>query len=315
MRILLTGAAGFVGSHTLRRLVTESTHETAILVRPQTDLRRIVHLVPRVCVIPCDLGSPHELRPQLERFQPEAVVHLAWKGVLNSARNDADQANNVTQSLDLVRAARDAGAKHWIGFGSQAEYGPCTNRIDENQPTRPTTLYGASKLTTGRQTQQLCESLGMRFAWLRLFSSYGPYDDPSWMIPYVALKLLRGERPSTTTGEQLWDYIYVDDVASAIIATMEAEAASGVFNLGSGETVLIRTIIECLREFVNPRAEIGFGEIAYRPDQVMHLEANIERLKRATGWAPRVPLKRGLEQTVAWCRAVLNHEARAKSAA
>ena len=66
---------------------------------------------------------------------------------------------------------------------------------------------------------------------------------------------------------------------------------------------------------MNPRAEIGFGEIAYRPDQVMHLEANIERLKRATGWAPRVPLERGLEQTVAWCRAVLNRDARAKSAA
>jgi len=310
MRIFLTGATGFVGSYTLRRLLASGEHEVAILARPASNLGRIFDLLPRVRVLTSELTRPDHLGPKLERFQPHAVVHLAWQGVLNSARNDAGQAANITQALDLVRLAHTAGAKHWLGLGSQAEYGPCANRIDESTPTQPTTLYGAAKLTTGRQAQSLCESLGLRFAWLRLFSSYGPQDDPSWLIPYVALKLLGGERPTTTTGEQRWDYIYVDDVAAAVVATAESSGATGMFNLGSGTTATIRSIIERLRDAIDPTAEVGFGEVPYRPDQVMHLEANITRLQAATGWRPQMSLDEGLERTVAWCRTLSDRSRR-----
>lgn len=315
MRIFLTGATGFVGSHTLRRLTASGLHDVAILARPRSDFSRIASLMPRVRVITSELSRPDNLGPKLERFRPDAIVHLAWQGVLNSARNDADQAMNIEQALNLVRIAHAAGAKNWIGLGSQAEYGPCENRIDESTPTRPTTLYGAAKLTAGRQAQSLCESLGIRFAWLRLFSSYGPQDDPSWLIPYVALKLLRGERPTTTAGEQRWDYIYVEDVAAAIVATTEASEARGTFNLGSGTTATIRSIIERIRDAVDPQADIGFGEVAYRPDQVMHLEADITRLRTATGWMPRMPLADGLQETVTWCRTLLNEIERIRMAA
>lgn len=314
MRIFLTGATGFVGSHTLRRLLASGTHEIAILARPTSDFHRIIDLLPRVRVVTSDLGRPQNLGPKLQRFEPDAVVHLAWHGVLNSARNDAGQSTNITQSLDLVRLAYIAGAKHWIGLGSQAEYGPCANRIDESQPAVPTTLYGAAKLTTGRQVHSLCASLGLRCAWLRLFSSYGPGDDPSWLIPYLALKLLAGERPTTTAGEQRWDYIYVDDVAAAIQATIESPAATGFFNLGSGNTAAIRAIIERIRDAIDPAAEVGFGEVPYRPDQVMHLEANITRLTAATGWRPRMSLEEGLEKTVDWCRALHRRTANRKVA-
>lgn len=304
MRIFLTGATGFVGSYTLRRLLASGAHELAILARPTSDFRRIADLLSRVRTVTADLARPESLATPLERFRPDAVVHLAWQGVLNSARNDATQADNIAQSLDLVRLGHAAGAKHWIGLGSQAEYGPCANRIDEATPTQPTTEYGVAKLTTCREAEKLCESLGMRYAWLRLFSSYGPYDDPSWLIPYVTLKLLNGERPATTAGEQRWDYIYVDDVAAAIAATVESPEARGVFNLGSGTTATIRSIIERVRDEVDSTAEIGFGEVPYRPDQVMHLEANITKLQSATGWTPRMSLDDGLKKTVNWCRAM-----------
>lgn len=314
MRIFLTGATGFVGSHTLRRLLKSGEHEVAILARPSSNFRRIADLLPQVRIVTSELNRPENLGPKLERFQPDAVVHLGWQGVLNAARNDSQQSENISQSLDLVRLAYIAGVKHWIGLGSQAEYGPGADRIDETQPTQPTTLYGAAKLTTGRQAQGLCDSLGLRFAWLRLFSSYGPDDDPSWLIPYLALKLLAGERPVTTAGEQRWDYIYVDDVAAAIVATVESPAASGFFNLGSGTTSTIRAIIERIRDAIDPKAEVGFGEMPYRPDQVMHLEADITRLTTLTGWRPRMPLSEGLEKTVAWCRAI-HHRTASRQAA
>jgi nucleoside-diphosphate-sugar epimerase len=303
MRVLLTGGTGFIGSHTVRALLQFGLHDVAVLVRPGADTWRLDDVLSRLTLIAGDLCRLDESRAAVERFAPEAVVHLAWSGVLGAERNNPRQDDNIQAALDCVRLAHAAGARHWIGLGSQAEYGPCGQRIDESMPTRPTTRYGQAKLAASRQTQRLCRSLGLRFAWLRLFSCYGPQDHPSWLVPYVALALLRGERPAVTLGQQRWDYLYVSDAAEAICHAVQTSDASGIFNLGSGQTETIRRIIEVLRDSIDPALSIGLGEVSYRPDQVMHLEANIERLTRATGWRPRIELTIGLAKTVAWYRA------------
>jgi nucleoside-diphosphate-sugar epimerase len=143
---------------------------------------------------------------------------------------------------------------------------------------------------------------GRPYAWLRLFSSYGPDDDPSWLIPYLVRTLLAGEKPRLTRAEQVWDYIHVADAAAAIIATLDA-GVTGIFNLGSGEARPLRGIVEFLRDAIDPSLPLGFGEVAYRPDQVMHLESDVGALRAATGWAPRVPLEQGLAEVIAWHRA------------
>jgi nucleoside-diphosphate-sugar epimerase len=142
---------------------------------------------------------------------------------------------------------------------------------------------------------------GVSFSWLRLFSSYGPKDDPSWLVPYVALTLLAGKEPALTRAEQRWDYIFVEDVAAAVIAALDSPAA-GVFNLGSGEARPLRDIICQVRDLVDPALSLGFGKVDYRPDQVMYLEADITELSTKTGWRPVVPLTSGLKSTVEWYR-------------
>lgn len=301
MKILLTGATGFVGSHTARTLLESGRHELALLVRPRSDTHRIRDLLLQTTIVAGDLSDLRSVRTAVKVFRPEAVVHLAWRGVVNSARNDVGQTANVRQALNLISLAQAAGARHWVGLGSQAEYGPCSNRITESMPTNPTTNYGRAKLAACRESAELCDRLGMSFSWLRLFSAYGPHDDPSWLIPYLALSLLRGERPKVTAGEQRWDYLYVDDVAAAVAVVAEHSQATGVFNLGSGTTSTVRSIIEQVRNLINPRLPVGFGEVPYRADQVMHLEADISRLA-ALGWRPRISLAEGLARTVAWCR-------------
>ena len=138
-------------------------------------------------------------------------------------------------------------------------------------------------------------------AWLRLFSSYGPDDDPSWMIPYMIKRLLAAEKPSLTKAEQMWDYLHVDDAAAGIVAALDADAR-GFFNLGSGQSRPLRTIIESIRDLIDPSLPLGFGEVPYRPDQVMHLEADITSLSLASGWRPQVALEDGLFDLVARCR-------------
>ena len=299
MRIFLTGASGFVGSHLLEQLVG-TDHQVAVLLRPGGDRRRIQKFLASVQVIEGDLSQSDGWSAQLQRFVPETVIHLAWSGVLNADRDNTAQTQNVSDTAELVKAAHRAGAKNWIGLGSQAEYGPCSRRIREDQPTNPTTLYGASKLASCWLARSLCAKLGLRFAWLRLFSSYGPGDAPTWMIPSVILQLLAGQRPALTACEQLWDYVFVADAAEAVLRTAITPDAEGIFNLGSGQAIPLRKIVETLRDLVKPGAPLGFGEIPYRPDQVMHLEADISRLQKATGWQPRTTLAEGLKKTVAY---------------
>jgi nucleoside-diphosphate-sugar epimerase len=301
MRILLTGATGFVGSAVLPRLVSRG-HDVAILQEPGVDDWRIREHTRSVLTIEGDLAAPDRYAPAVRGFRPQAVAHLAWAGVAGSARNDPRQLENVTAAAHLLGLAHDAGAKHWVGLGSQAEYGPHSARLDERTPTRPTTLYGIAKLATCLATARLCEEHGIRHAWLRLFSSYGPKDHPAWMVPYLILELLRGKRPSLTAGEQLWDYVHVVDVAEAVYATLVSPSATGVMNLGSGRAVPIRRIVEQIRDLVDPSLPLGFGEIPYRSDQVMHLEADTTRLEESTGWTCRITLADGIKETVRWYR-------------
>lgn len=300
MRALVTGATGFVGSY-LTQLLVERGEPTAILLRPDSDTWRITGVLPPITQIKADLLALHKAEAQIQEFAPDTVFHLAWHGVGNAYRNDPAQIDsNLNGSLALLRLAVKLGCRTWVGLGSQAEYGPQNAMLDETARTEPSTLYGAMKLCIYLLGKQLAAQSGMRFAWLRLFSAYGPRDNEEWMIPYLIRALARGEKPSLTAGEQKWDYLYVADAAAAIYNVAATPNAKGAFNLGSGQAYTLRGIIERIRDMIDPSLPLGFGEVPYRPDQVMYLQADIGRLRQITGWEPRTSLDEGLRQTIEW---------------
>lgn len=299
LKIFLTGATGFIGSYVLSALL-ERGHEVAVLVRKESDCWRIQAMMNQLIVICGDLADTRSYQNELKAFKPQCVVHAAWFGVGNTHRNDERQILNVMHSVELLQVAADVGVQHFVGFGSQAEYGPKRKAINERASLKPTTLYGSSKLATYQLCKTLCEHDGLRFAWLRLFSTYGPKDDAHWMIPYLILKLLAGEKPRLTQGLQHWDYCHVADVADAVAHVIEHPKASGPFNIGSGSIYTIQSIVEKIRDLIEPGVSLRFGELPYRSDQVMHLEADISRITRQTGWVPKVILDEGLKDTVRW---------------
>jgi nucleoside-diphosphate-sugar epimerase len=120
------------------------------------------------------------------------------------------------------------------------------------------------------------------------------------MIPSVTTSLLAGKRPSLTPGEQVWDFLYVEDAVRALVALAESNSASGVFNLGSGAPLTIRNVVTQIRDAIDPALDLGFGDLPYPPGQVMHLEADISRLRAATRWTPEISLPEGIRRTVEW---------------
>lgn len=298
MRCFVTGSTGFIGSH-LVRLLLEHDVEVAVLIRPTSNPWRIKDISHRLHTITGDLVTIQEAGTAIRGFAPDIVFHLGWHGVGNRYRNDPSQViQNLHGSLKLLELAHEVGCKRWIGLGSQAEYGVYNRILKEDLPTQPATLYGTGKLCVGLLSQKLCELYGIGFTWLRLTAAYGPMDDQDHMIPQVTLTLLRGEKPSLTQGEQRWDYLYSEDVARAIWQVAITPNAQSVFNLGSGKAHTIKSIVEQVRDLIDPNLPLGFGEVPYRPDQIMHLQANISRLKQATGWSPQVSLDEGLRRTV-----------------
>jgi UDP-glucose 4-epimerase len=302
MRALVTGATGFLGSHLTRKLV-DSGHQVAVVRRPTSDARRIRDLLPRLVQIQGDLASLADIEKAILDFAPDTIFHLAWHGVGNRLRNDISQVDtNLTANLAFLRLTLKTPCRTWIGLGSQAEYGPHDRMLDETTPVGPVTLYGTVKLCTWLLAKQLLAEANIRMAWLRLFSIYGPGDNPDFMIPTLIRRLLRRERPSLTPGQQQWDYLYVTDAAEAVYSAATCDAAEGVFNLGSGEVRSIRSIVEAIRDRIDPSLPLGFGETPYRADHPMLFQADISRLRATTGWTPQTSLDEGLRQTIEWHR-------------
>lgn len=298
MRVFVTGASGFLGSYLVADLLARG-HEVAVLLRPDSASWRLAEAYDRLHVIPGALEHLDGLRGPLLAFAPQAVVHMAWRGVAGSDRNSPLQAANVTDTVRLAELATEAGAKAFVGAGSQAEYGPYDRAIREDDVPRPTTLYGIAKLAAGSMAMRLCEERGLRAAWLRIFSTYGPKDADYWLIPSMIRNLRSGQHMALTACEQRWGFLHARDAAAAFRLAVTHDAASGIFNVGSPEAPPLRETVSRLRDLVDPGASLGFGELAYRPDQVMILAADVSRML-ALGWKPEVPLDQGLRETVDW---------------
>ena len=285
----------------------------AALVRPGSTPGRLSDVTNDVAFIHSDFTglSLATTRAAFRAFSPDVVVHAAWDGVAGALRNAAwQEARNVPATYELLMLSADVGASHFIGLGSQAEYGPCSGRISENQPLCPTTLYGSAKVAACAMTQKAAMARGVKHSWLRVFSTYGAGSEPTWVLPMAASTIARGVVPDLTCCEQRWEFLHVSDAARAVVAVGE-RGATGAFNLGSGDARPLRDVLLALRDRIDPTATPNFGAVAYRPDQVMYLEADIARLQSATGWSPATTLESGLDEIA---REALAREALAREA-
>lgn len=295
-RILVTGASGFIGA-AVADLAIRQGHQVTALVRNSSS-PRARGLSGRCAIAVSDLADRAALGAALAEARADIVIHSAWEGVGGPARASDIQLDNIRTTVGLFDAAIAAGARRFIGIGSQAEYGRHDRRIDENAATEPFLLYGAAKLSACHLTRQRATEAGIGFAWLRLFSPYGPGDNPNWLIPSVAAQILRGQAPRTSPGTQKWDYLHITDCAQGILAAALTDTAQGVFNLSSGRAITVRSIVERIRDLACPGLALNFGDIPFGPNQIMHLEGDCRRLTAATRWIPRVAIEDGLVTVV-----------------
>lgn len=294
--IAITGSTGFIGGAVLREALQEQDRQVIVLVR--ADSRRDRLPAGDYKVIEYESLASDVVIRELRAAGTQVFIHCAWRGVGGGDRNESFQiSENVPFTIQTVTTAAAAGCSQWIGLGSQAEYGNLNARLDEGAALTPTTIYGKGKLAAGISALGLCEAHGILGSWLRVFSTYGPGDAPTWFTPYLIQEFLAERAPKLTACEQLWDYLYVADAARAVLATADARA-QGVFNLGSGTAHCLKDYIEKIRSVLGTKVQPEYGAVPYRLDQVMHLEADISKLTARTGWRPIISLDDGLRATI-----------------
>ncbi len=298
MRVFLTGATGFLGAALAQELGARG-HDCIAMARPGGSHARLSRLAPNATLVEGDLFDTDACRALMAHWRPHALIHCGWRGVGGAARNELAQLENIAASAALAEAALAQGARILIGVGTQAEYGAGSGAFDEADPPAPQTLYGVAKLAVAGAFAALGRQYDARVVWGRVFSLYGPGQSESWLVASLIGALMRGEAPALTPCEQLWEFTHVRDAACGFVALMETPDAAGLFNVASGQTTPLREAVLILRDLVAPQIEPQFGRVPYRPDQVMRLEARIERIRVATGWVPRIGLCDGFAETVA----------------
>ncbi len=295
---LVTGPTGVVGHALCERLLRGGVTVYAV-TRPGSP--RAGSLPAGVGRVDCDisaLSSLPDLIPHADVF-----YHLAWTDTVGAGRNDMNaQVRNIRYTLDACRAAAAMGCAVFVGAGSQAEYGRSDRALTPETPCFPENGYGMAKLCAGQMSRAECAKLGIAHIWPRILSVYGPYDGENTMIVSALRKLLAGEKPALTAGDQIWDYLYADDAAEALYRMALTGHNGAVYPLGSGIARPLREYAELLRDGIDPALPLGLGEIPYGEKQIMHLEADISALRADTGFAPATDFTAGIRKTIEWMR-------------
>ena len=304
--VVVTGPTGAIGT-ALCGLLADNGIRVYAVVRP--DSRRAEHLRgnPGVTLAECDAAQLCRL-PELIP-SADAFFHLAWAKTTGQGRNDMGaQIRNIQYTIDAVHAAHALGCKVFVGAGSQAEYGRVNHALTRDTPCFPENGYGMAKLCAGQMSRVECEKLGIDHIWPRILSVYGPFDGETAMIPQVIRKLLSGEKPALTAGEQIWDYLYAGDAAEALYRLALMGKAGRIYPLGSGRARPLREYLDILRDSIDPSLPLGFGEIAYSPKQVMYLEADIGPLREDIGFEAQTDFAVGIRTTIDFVQGTMKNE-------
>jgi UDP-glucose 4-epimerase len=296
--VVVTGGAGFIGTHTVRRLV-----EQGDLVLVVDDMRHACgQPVPAsVELTPAEISSA-AASGAIASFRPDAILHLAAQGgVSRSVRDPAGDAQiNVVGTVAMLKAAVDSGCRRFIFASSGGAIYGRARRLPSSERSRPEPLspYGAAKLAGEAYLGMFSRTFGLRTLALRYSNVYGPFQDGTGEAGVVAItceRLLNGSPPEIRgDGQQTRDFVFVEDVAAANLQAL-AGSVQGSLNIGTGQPTSVRTVVESLAKVAGYGGPLDYVE--GRPGEVRATALDARRAGQQLHWSPRVELDDGLRRT------------------
>ena len=303
---LVTGGAGFIGSHLVEELVRRG-ERVRVVDNLSTGKRENIAHVSSVEFVEGDLADLEVARRTVAGV--DYVLHQAAIPSVPRSVQDPITSNraNIDASLNVLVAARDAGVKRLVYAGSSSAYGdtPTLPKL-ETMPTAPLSPYALQKLVAEQYCQMFTRLYGLETVTIRYFNVFGPRQDPSspysGVISLFISALCEGRQPTIYgDGEHTRDFTYVANVVDGVLRACTATGASGeVINVATGGRISLNTLFKTIRDLVNARVEPIYAPP--RPGDVKDSQADISKARRLLGYQPVVSFEEGLARTVAWYR-------------
>jgi dolichol-phosphate mannosyltransferase len=303
-RVLVTGSSGFVGANLVRRLLAEG-HDVHLILRPQHSAWRLdrvdgpgIHLV--------DLSDADGVIRTVAAIRPDWVFHLAAHGAYSSQKSFEEMIQaNLRGTVNLVEACLASGFESFVNSGSSSEYGFRESAPSETDSILPNSHYAVTKAAATLYCGFAAQTHAARIRTLRLYSVYGPWEEPSRLIPTLLVHGLHGRLPVLADPNVARDFVYVDDVCDAYLAAAGNTTSDpdAIFNVGTGVQTSLGQIVNIARQLLKIEAEPIWGSMPNRVWDTTNWVADNHKIHRELGWAPRHSLEAGLAATTQWLRA------------
>lgn len=295
-RVLLTGATGFVGRNAITPLIAKG-YEVHAVTSKQAASAQGIHWH---CT---NLLDSKETAHLLTEIRPTHLLHFAWYAEPREFWRSPENFRWLEASIALLRHFRESGGQRVVMAGTCAEYdwnyGYCSEAVT---PCRPATPYGVCKNALQETLRSFSTEEEISSAWGRIFFLYGPNEHPSRLVSSVITSLLHGDTARCSHGNQIRDFMHVEDVASAFVALLDS-AVEGPVNIASGRPVALREVVLAAADYLGARERVQFGVVPTSVNEPLLLVGDNRRLSDEVVWCPHYDLVTGIAQTVDSCQA------------
>ena len=300
-KAIVTGANGFIGTALCKELANQGIEVIAIVRNEEENIEGIANL-PRLGVVYCDLAEFKNLADYVKEQDIDVLYHLAWVGSAGVLRGDINvQIQNIQYTCDTVKACAAMKCKRFVFASSIMEY-----EIEAVMSTDTTpginTLYSSAKVAADYMARTLAGGLDVDYIRAVISNIYGPGERSPRLINTNLRKLLEGEHCSFSSGNQMYDFIYITDAAKSFVAIGENGVPNRTYYIGSQEPKALKLFLCEMRDQVDPNIKIGFGEIPFDGVSLTYNEFDIHTVERDTGFVPRVSFAEGIRNTIEWIR-------------
>lgn len=301
-RIFVTGATGFIGSHLITRLLTLRA-DVHILYRTSSAPTRLLPKNRKLFTHNVDIRDFTKLKTLLPKINPQAIFHLANAGVYQGIEKDPKEVTevNLLGTINLLHASASLPYSIFVNTGSSSEYGPKAKKMKESDACSPQGLYATTKLAGTVYAASFARLHRKPVVTLRLFSPYGPQDDPRRLIPSVIKKALQNE-PITIGGRKpVRDFIFIEDVIDAYIQCLRTKnAVTGeILNVGSGKQYSVGKVVDTILYLTKSKSNLTIDQTINRNESSVW-RADITKVKNRISWQPATSLQEGLKKTIEW---------------
>jgi nucleoside-diphosphate-sugar epimerase len=302
--ILITGATSFVGINLINKLYKDN--QIFAVIRPHSKNTFKLEKFSNIKIIECDMDSSSSLLSFLSMPIDYAYL-LAWRGVRGEERYNSEiQKQDYDDTLVAYDSLVKAGTKNIITIGSQAEFGDFSKPANYKTVPHPTNPYGFFKLKVFETLSQKSLHDHVNYKHGRIFSSYGPGDSSNTLIYYLISEFLNNHPVNLTKCVQLWDFIYIEDCADAIIRIGQYGKNCHPYSIGTGDIHPLKDYVEIIRSFFKDTV-INYGAIDYKNNQPMFLGADISDLEKDTGFVPKIAFKDGINKMINYTKEKEKH--------